>query len=153
MGNTTASRVLPRVHVCVCLCVLGGGSFPFQNAVDYMGFVPTCYSFRICSLGIEDRPAKRMKMVRFGGGDDTPSKRNSRAAGGGGASASSGACQHPVWVFGLCGVCGVSKESLESSTGDQYGQYLSASASAGHGGDDSARAQVCAPRAQLLVDP
>ncbi|PNW86958.1 hypothetical protein CHLRE_02g102950v5 [Chlamydomonas reinhardtii] len=101
--------------------------------------------------GIEDRPAKRMKMVQFGAEDESPGKRRSRVAGAGpstaaadagGASGSGGGCQHPVWVFGLCGVCGVSKESLESSTGDQYGQYLSESASAAHGGDGTTRAQA-----------
>ncbi|KAG2454620.1 hypothetical protein HYH02_000461 [Chlamydomonas schloesseri] len=107
--------------------------------------------------GIEDRPAKRMKMVRFGVDNNSPGGRENRAGGsstaagaGGGASGSSGACQHPVWVFGLCGVCGVSKESLESSTGDQYGQYLSASTSAGPGGDDGARAQAGTVRLKHL---
>ncbi|KAG2436431.1 hypothetical protein HXX76_006734 [Chlamydomonas incerta] len=109
--------------------------------------------------GIEDRPAKRMKMVRFGVDDGSPSKRkagaagagpSTSAAGSGGASGSGGGCQHPVWVFGLCGVCGVSKESLESSTGDQYGQYLSASAAAAHAGDDSARAQAGTVRLKHL---
>eukprot|EP00198_Chlamydomonas_reinhardtii_P010452 XP_001699789.1 predicted protein [Chlamydomonas reinhardtii] len=90
-------------------------------------------------------------MVQFGAEDESPGKRRSRVAGAGpstaaadagGASGSGGGCQHPVWVFGLCGVCGVSKESLESSTGDQYGQYLSESASAAHGGDGTTRAQA-----------
>ncbi|GFR40541.1 hypothetical protein Agub_g1114 [Astrephomene gubernaculifera] len=124
-----------------------GGSPDSGSEVDLDDFADQAFA-EVEALeketGVEARPAKRQRVVKFsstvqelgdGSSPDAPplspgNPFKDRTGSGRQAAPTSKAaaapCAHPVWVFGLCGVCGLSKEALEGDQDDRYGQYLGA---------------------------